>query len=246
MIRPNDNSIKTFVDLKGKKLGTLPKGTITTLWISNAVAHYGMKRDEIKEISVPFPQMGGLLASEQVDAIYVWPPFDTLIEQAGQGRILVNDTEWNPYAMLCGMIVRKDWADKNPDDMRRLIKSSIEADRWIDDHVSEARAIFGQGLKLPEEVYDKMRMFYFPRNGYQAMPSVWDFYYLMIKAGELQPFSNPDTIFRSYWYNPAKVYITPVLDEIGRQDETVDRDLLTIRLQNLPGPMSEYLAPWEQ
>jgi NitT/TauT family transport system substrate-binding protein len=245
MIRPNDNSIKSFADVKGKKLGTLPKGTITTLWISNAVARYGMKREEIQEIFVPFPTMGELLASNQVDAIYVWPPFDTMIEQAGHGRILVNDVEWNPYAMLCGLIVRKDWADKNPDDLRKLVKSSIQADRWIDDHVDEARALFGQGLKLSPSVYEKMRMFYYPRNGYQAMPSVWDFYYLMIKAGVLQPLPDINAALQKYWFEPADRFIAPVLTEIGRQEEPITKELLKIKLENLPGPISDYLAPWE-
>lgn len=246
MIRPDDHSIKSFADLKGKKLGTLPKGTITTLWISNAVARYGMKRDELREVTLPFPLMGESLASNQVDAIYVWPPFDTMIEQAGNGRILVNDVEWNPYAMLCGMIVRKDWADKNPDELKKLVKSSIQADRWIDDHVDEARNLFGEGLKLPPSVYEKMRMFYYPRNGYQAMPSVWDFYYLMINAGVLQPLPDVNAVLQKYWFEPADRFIKPVLDDLGRQDDPITKNLLKIKLQNLPGPISDYLAPWER
>ena len=91
MIRPDNTTIKSFADLKGNKLGTLPKGTITNLWISNAAAKYGMARSDIVEVPVPFPQMGGLLASGQVDAIYDWPPFITMVEQANQGRVLVDD-----------------------------------------------------------------------------------------------------------------------------------------------------------
>jgi NitT/TauT family transport system substrate-binding protein len=78
MIRPDDTSIKSFADLKGKKLGGLPKGTITHLWLENALARYNMKRDDVQEVFLPFPQMGGLLASKQVDAIYTWPPFITM------------------------------------------------------------------------------------------------------------------------------------------------------------------------
>ena len=92
MVRRDDPSIKSFADLKGKKLGTLPKGTITNLWISNAVAKYHMKRSDIIEVPAPFPQMGPMLASRQVDAIYTWPPFITMAAQAKMGRILVNDS----------------------------------------------------------------------------------------------------------------------------------------------------------
>ncbi len=246
MIRPDDTSIKSFADLKGKKLGGLPKGTITHLWVANALARYGMKRDDLQEVFLPFPQMGGLLASKQVDAIYSWPPFITMTQQAGQGKILVNDSEWNPYAVLNAMIVRRDWADKNPQVVRALLKASMETQRWINDNADQARTIFGQQLRLPEAIYKSMRMFYFPRNGYQLMPSIWDFYHLMVKTGDLQPMANPKQVIQSYWIEPAEKFITPALAEIGKQDDPVVRNVLKIKLPNLPGDLNEYLGPWER
>ncbi|HUZ72807.1 MAG TPA: ABC transporter substrate-binding protein [Stellaceae bacterium] len=246
MIRPDDTSIKSFQDLKGKKVGQLGKGTITYLWLWNATAHFHMKRDDFQEIFVPFPQMGGLLASKQVDAVYAWPPFDTMIADAGQGRILVNDTAWNPYAVVNAMIVRKEWADRNPVEAQALVRVAIETGRWIDDHSDQARAMIGAGLGLPAKVYEKMRMFYFPRNGYQLMPSIWDFYYLMIKAGQLQPYSDPRAVIRKYWIEPAQRFITPALAKIGKQPDPVVASVLKVRLMNLPAAPENYYAPWER
>ncbi len=246
MVRNDEKSIKSFADLKGKKLGQLGKSTITYFWLFNAAARYNMQRNDFQEIFVPFPQMGGLLASGQVDAVYAWPPFDTLISEAGQGRILLDDTEFNPYAVINAMIVRRDWADKNPEAVRNLIKASIEAGRWIDDHPDEAREIIGKKLKLPEAVYRKMRMFHFPRNGYQLMPSIWDSYYLMVKAGELQPFADPKAVFQKYWIEPAQKFITPAVAELGVQKDAVVENVLKIKLPNLSGDLSQYLAPWER
>ena len=246
MIRPDEITIKSFADLKGKKLGGLPKGTITHLWIANALARYGMQRSDIQEVFLPFPQMGGLLASKQVDAIYSWPPFITLQERAGQGKVLVDNSEWNPYAVLNAMIVRRDWADKNPAAVRGLLKASMETQRWIDDHPDEARKIFGEKLKLPEAIARSMRMFYFPRNGYQLMPSIWDFYYLMVKTGELQPMADPKKVIQTYWIEPAQKFIAPALAEIGKQPDPVVDKVLKIRLPNLTGDLSQYLGPWER
>jgi len=246
MIRPDDASIKSFADLKGRKLGGLPKGTITHLWLWNAVAQYGMKRDDIQDVSVPFPQMGGLLASKQVDAVYAWPPFDTIITQAGQGKILVDDTGWNPYAVINAMIVRKDWADKNPETVKKLIKAAIEAGRWIDDNPAEAREVMGKKLNLPEPVYRNMRMFHFPRNGYQLMPSIWDFYYLMVKAEQLKPYADPKAVVEKYWIEPGTRFITPALAELGAQKDPIVDDVLKIKLQNLPEAPAAYYGPWEK
>ena len=196
-----------------------------------------------RKFSFRFPQMGGLLASGQVDAVYAWPPFDTLISEAGQGRILIDDTEFNPYAVINAMIVRRDWADKSPETVRNLIKASIEAGRWIDDHPDQAREIIGKKIKLPEVVYRKMRMFHFPRNGYQLMPSIWDSYYLMVKAGELQPFADPKAVFQKYWIEPAQKFITPALAELGAQKDAVVENVLKIKLPNLSGDCRNISRP---
>ena len=246
MIHPDNTSIKSFSDLKGKKLAGLPKGTITHVWLSNAVARYGMRRDDFQEVVVPFPQMGGLLGSKQVDAVYAWPPFDTIIAKAGQGKILANDSEWNPYAIINAMIVRRDWADKNPDVLRRLIKASIETNRWINDNTEEAKEIIGKKLNLPEPVYRDMRMFYFPRNGYQLMPSIWEFYNLMVKTNELKPFADPKATINTYWIEPGQKFITPALAELGVVNDQVVKDVLKIQLPNLTGNLDQYLGPWER
>ncbi len=246
LIRKNETAISSFKDLKGRRFGTLPKGTITNLWLSNAVQVNGMVRSDLQEVSVPFPQMGGLLASGQVDAVYAWPPFDTMFDLAGQTKVLTTDVAWNPYAVVNGLIVRRDWADKNPELVKRLISASIQTNRWINDHQDEAREVMGKALNLAEPVYRNMRMFYFPRNGYQPMPSIWDYYYLMIKSGELKPFNDPAAVIRQYWHEPAERFIKPALEAIGKEKDTIAENLIKIKLQNLPGPMTDYLGPWEK
>jgi ABC-type nitrate/sulfonate/bicarbonate transport system substrate-binding protein len=246
MVRTDETSLRTFADLKGRKIGQLGKGTITHLWLWNAAQRFGMGREDFQEIFVPFPQMGGLLASGQVDAVYAWPPFDTIITEAKQGRLLSTDTEWNPYSVVNVMTVRREWADKNEAIVRKLVKVAIETNRWIDDHPAEARAIIGKRLNLPEAVFTKMRMFYYPRNGYQLTPSIWDFYYLMVKSGQLTAFENPRAVILQYWLHPAARFITPVVDDLGRQDDSVVNEMLKIKLMNLPQPPQDYLAAWER
>ena len=92
MIRKDDTSIHSFADLKGKRVGQLAKGVNTYFWLWNATNKFGMTRDSFQEIFVPFPQMGTLLSSKQVDAVYTWHPYDTIIEQEGLGRKLTDDS----------------------------------------------------------------------------------------------------------------------------------------------------------
>jgi ABC-type nitrate/sulfonate/bicarbonate transport system substrate-binding protein len=242
VIRPDDETIKTFADLKGKKVGQLGRGVNTDMWLAAAVAHYGMKRTDFQEVLVPFPQMGGLLASKQVDAVYAYAPFDTIMDGANQGKVLMDDGPWNPYSVGSEMTVRRDWADAHPDIVRAMVKAEIATNRWIDDHPNEARKSIGEQLKLPEPVYSAMRMPYFPRNGYVAMPGVWNMYYSMLKAEQIKPLDDPAAAFAKYWVEPAKRFIAPALEELGSQaDPTIDQ-LMTIQLPDLPGPAANYVT----
>lgn len=246
MIRPDDDSIKSFADLKGKSVGQLAAGTLTYMRLFTAADKYRMKRDDFKEVFVPFPQMGQLLSSKQVDAVYAWPPFDTLMVKAGQGRILANDTEWMPYAVASFLGVTRTWADKNPEDAKKLVKVWIEAGRWANDNPAAARKVAAKYLKLPDDVAGEMRMLYWPTNGYQIMPSIWDHYNMMVKTGQIKPVADPAAMIQAYWIGPAQRFITPALSELGARPDPVTSEMLKLPLPYLEGDVAKYLGPWER
>lgn len=246
MIRKDETAIKSFADLQGRRVGQLAKGVNTYFWLWNATNKFGMKRDSFQEVFVPFPQMGALLASNQVDAVYTWHPYDTIIEQEGLGKKLTDDSTWNPYSQAGALVVKRDWADKNPDLVSKLVKISIETNRWIDDHPDEGRALIGKNMGLAESVYRAMAGFYFPRNGYQLMPSIWDTYYLMVKSGEFQPLADPQAVINDYWIKPAERFIGPAVRELGVQDDPVVARALRIKLGNLPEAPEKYFPSFEQ
>ena len=246
MIRPDDSSIKSFNDLKGKNVGQLAAGTLTAMRLTMATEKYNMKRTDFREIFVPFPQMGQLLASKQVDAIYTWPPFDTLVQKAGQGKILVDDTEWTPYAVASHLGVSKAWADKNPEAAKNLAKAYIEAGRWVNDNPAEARKVAAKYMKLPDDVARDMRMMYWARNGLNIMPSIWDQYLMMVKTGVLKPVANPQAMMDTHYIQPGQRFVVPALRELGIQPDPLTDSLRKTKLHYLEGDVSKYLGPWER
>lgn len=246
MIRPDDTSIKSFADLKGKSVGQLAAGTLTYMRLFTAADKYKMKRDDFKEVFVPFPQMGNLLASKQVDAVYAYPPYDTLMIKAGQAKVLVDDTEWTPWAVASFLGVSKEWADKNPESGKKLVKVWIEAGRWVNDNQAAARKVAASYLKLPEPVANDMRMLYWPTNGYQMMPSIWDHYFMMVKTGQLKPVADPAAMMQKYWVEPAQRFIAPAVAELGARPDPVTPKMLKLPLPYIEGDASQYLGPWEK
>lgn len=246
MVRADDTTIKSFNDLKGRSVGQLAAGTLTFMRLFTATDKYGMGRKDFREVFVPFPQMGQLLASKQVDAVYAWPPFDTLIAKSGQGRLLVDDTDWIPYAVASMLGMTRAWADKNPQAVSGIVKAYIEAGRWANDNPAEARAIAAKWMKLPEDVAKEMRMMYWPRNGYVMLPSIWDHYHMMVKTGQMKPVADPAALIDAYFVKPAQQYITPALKDIGTQPDPVTEGLLKTPLPYLEGGPGRYLGPWER
>lgn len=246
MVRPDETGIKSFSDLKGKAVGQLAVGTLTYMRLFTAAEQYGMKRSDFREVFVPFPQMGQLLNSKQVDAVYSWPPYDTLMIKARQGKVLADDTAWSPYAVAAMLHVSKDWADKNPETVKRLVKAYIEAGRWASDNPAEARRIAAKWMGLSDEVARDMRLLYWPRNGYVMLPSIWDQYHMMVKTGQIKPLDNPAAMIDAYYVQPALRFVAPALKELGLQPDTLTNEMLKIKLPYLEGDLSKYQAPWQQ
>jgi ABC-type nitrate/sulfonate/bicarbonate transport system substrate-binding protein len=244
MIRPDDPSIHSFRDLKGKKIGQLASGTLTYMSLFLAARHFGLGRQDFQEIFVPFPQMGALLASKQVDAVYAWPPFDTLMEEAGQGKVLVHDTEWLAYEATNALAVSRPWADRHPDQVKALCMIWIETERWLHDHPDGEREQIVKRLKLPESVAKAANLPYWPRNGYQLMSGIWETYYLMVGTNQLRATANIADIIDDYWIKPAQRWITPAVEELGLQPDPYAKRLDNMALPDLPGPVAGFVDPW--
>jgi hypothetical protein len=41
----------------------------------------------------------------------------------------------------------------------------------------------------------------------------------MVKSGQVKLFSDPKAIVQKYWVEPAQRFITPVVNEIGREQD---------------------------
>lgn len=246
MIRPDETRIQSFADLAGKTVGQLGLGTLTYMTLFAATEKYGMKRNAFREVFVPFPQMGQLLASKQVDAVYAWPPYIRLIEKAGQGRVLTDDTPWVPYLVASTLGLSRKWADQNPEQAKLLVKAHIEAGRWVNDHPAEARRIAARWMNLPDDVAGDMRMLYWPRNGYVLLPSIWDQYFMMVKTGQIKPVEDAAAMIQAYYIEPARRFVAPVLQELGIQPDPTTDEVLKTPLPFLEGSPSRYLGPWNQ
>lgn len=241
-----DSPIKRMEDLRGKKLAINQKGTQPDAALGAIEKVYGIRKSDITIVPVPYPNMPQVLAQGQVDAIYPFPPADAVAEVKYGARTIVNTTDFIPYLGYTTLAVRRDFADANPSIIKKLVKGAILGQRWINDNPKDSHQAANDFLKIPEDVAAKVRPAYWARNALPVMATVWHLYELQILGEIMKPVENADNMMQSYFVEPAKKFVLPVLEEIGMQPDPQIKKMLSASFPLLSKPAAEYQTEWDK
>lgn len=112
---PAGSPIKTVSDLHGKTVAANILGNVGTLLIDSMLSAYSMPPSSVKQVAMPFPEMGPALKRGSIDAAWFDEPF---LSQAKSsiGAQTLYDTGTGATATLpiSGYMVTQDWAKKYP------------------------------------------------------------------------------------------------------------------------------------
>jgi NitT/TauT family transport system substrate-binding protein len=137
---------KTVKDLKGKTLGISSFGATPDLAARMMLKQFGIDPEKEIKILALGSDAARLTALKQrvVDLIVISPPADTQMEKQGY-KIMARAYELFSFPYLgLGTHTRK--IKERPDEIRRIIKATIRANRFIRDNRDEAvRALVGWG-----------------------------------------------------------------------------------------------------
>ncbi|WP_010235485.1 ABC transporter substrate-binding protein [Clostridium arbusti] len=150
------SGIKSFKDLVNYKKGQQLKfSTITTNicadFLANTIADKnGLSRDRIEWSSMPDVQAVQTLSQSLVDVAGVHPPYYKAMEDAGMVQIAdTADTDLGPTAGLSYYVVTKDFAQKNPEVVKKFVKAMIEAQTWANNNPKEAQELTSKAIGQP-------------------------------------------------------------------------------------------------
>lgn len=158
-----DQGIKTFADLKGKKISTTT-GTTAHVFLDNALR--ANKLDPAKDVEVVNQRMADAVTSfisGAVPAVALWVPFDVTVKQKVPGAVkLVDASAYFPQAAIVGgWAARNDWFDKNRESCQKVVRGWQEAnDHLIGPKSAEAVAALqaSQYAQVPlEEFRDQFK-----------------------------------------------------------------------------------------
>ena len=148
-----DMGVKTFADLKGKKISTTT-GTTAHVFLDNALRANGI--DPAKDVQVVNQRMSEAVTSfisGAVPAVALWVPFNITVRDKVPGaKMLVDASKYYPSAAIVGgWATRADYYEKNYDVLPRIIRGWVDANDYI--------------IKNPDEALETLQ-----KNYYQQVP----------------------------------------------------------------------------
>lgn len=150
-----DQGIKTFADLKGKRIATTA-GTTAHVFLSNALKANGLAASDIELLNQRMPDAVTSFISGAVPAVALWVPFNVTVRDKVPGaKKLVDASAYYPQAaIMSGWATTADFHAKNRDVLVRVVKAWSAGNDMLTAKTDEALAILQQkqypNVQLPE------------------------------------------------------------------------------------------------
>lgn len=128
-----DQGIKSYADLKGKKISTTA-GTTAHVFLDTALRANGV--DPTKDIELVNQRMSEAVTSfvaGAVPAVALWVPFNLIVRDKVPGaKMLVDASAYYPQAAIVGgWATRQDYFEKNYEVIPRIIRGWVDANDFI-------------------------------------------------------------------------------------------------------------------
>jgi len=138
MVTKKDSPYQSIADLKGKKVGLYSLTSSSTAALVKVVRdkHKLELRKDFELVVAPPPVLAGLLQQGDIEAmINVDPLVLRVLESGGYRQIMDLDAEWQALAgsrlLVTTIAAWEDYMQKNPDEIRRLVRAYREAVDFI-------------------------------------------------------------------------------------------------------------------
>jgi NitT/TauT family transport system substrate-binding protein len=147
-----DPSITSIADLKGKKIASPSSGNTQDVALKYFLKQNGFKEDSagVGDVTVVNQDNGTTLqtyAQHQIDGAWVPEPYATQLEALGAKRLVNESTLWPKGQFVTTvLLVRRAWADDNPELLNDLLTGQIQANDYIKQNPADAEKVVGDWL----------------------------------------------------------------------------------------------------
>lgn len=147
----SDSKIISPEELKNKKIA-YAKGSYAHHLLSIVLENAGLSLNDIQSVNLPAGDIPTAIQNGEVDAGVLWEPFITKFVNENKLKVLVDGTDIKRGNLVT--IATKDYATKNPEAVKILLKVYADAAQYIKDNPKKAAELVSDefGLSTDELV----------------------------------------------------------------------------------------------
>jgi len=153
---PGDSPIKTAKDLTGKTVAVNNLNNIGEVAVRAGVKAAGGDPKSLKYIEVPFPDMPAALADHRIEAGWMVEPFVTIARSRGDRVVDWPFVAIAPKAMIAVYFASVQYANANPDMVKRFKAAITESLAYAGSHPDEVRQIIPTYTRISPEIAAKI------------------------------------------------------------------------------------------
>ncbi|MGI9952685.1 aliphatic sulfonate ABC transporter substrate-binding protein [Moorellaceae bacterium AZ2] len=148
-----DSSIRSIVDLKGRKVGTT-RGAYGTKLLFLLLDKNGMTMNDIQFVNLTMDDLAVALVRGDVEAGVMWDPLLTRMEDAGEIRVIADGT--GVYQGTAVIVAATEFTTQNPKAIEALKAAFARGAQFIQDNPDEAIQLLTEDLKIPPDQLKKI------------------------------------------------------------------------------------------
>ena len=128
----SDQGIKSFADLKGKRIATTT-GTTAHVFLDRALRANSVDPKEVELVNQTMPAAVTSFVSGAVPAVALWVPFNVIVRDKVPDAIKLADASayYPKAAIIDGWAAANDYYDGNKETLAKLIKGWSEANDYL-------------------------------------------------------------------------------------------------------------------
>ncbi len=149
----NGITVKEPKDFAGKKVGAPGLGAFLHVLFVKWLVEKGVDPKSVNFVGVTFPTMADIIKSGGVDAVLTAEPFVTRMTSAGLGAVGARyGAEMARTEPIIFYATARDWAEKNPDTLRKFRDAIAEAAVIVNSDRDKASVSIAKFTKQPIEL----------------------------------------------------------------------------------------------
>lgn len=154
IITRNESGIARLQDLSGKSIG-LKFGTNMPYFLDAMLQTYGIESDKLKRVDVNVADIKQALDDGKIDAAVMFQPFlaELEVEMGNQVKVFYGEDVYAFRFILAG---KPSYIDSHPQEIRRILKALIAANRSIQLDPGKARVAVSDAVNVDMAILDKI------------------------------------------------------------------------------------------